>query len=320
LSEIPGIFYKEKNQIKNGQPLRVIKNIDKILFPARHLVEKYDYGKINGSFFFKHRFTTMLTSRGCPSRCRFCARYGNIIEGWGSRMRSTENILAEFKEISKRYNSVMIVDDNFLISKNRAHNIMDEIIKQVLDFEIYIQGARVDTAEKELYKKMKKAGVRLIEFGIESGNQDVLEFYNKKTTVDDIKKAVNLSSKTGFITFGTFIFGAPFETQKHIENTIDFACSLPLDIAVFYPLHYTMGSDLWNEAVKNKKIRQEEYIVTSDKKRGLGNFSADELENFTRYATKRFYQRPKFYFQQFYKTIIRKDMRLLRTGLKFIKN
>ena len=96
---------------------------------------------------------------------------------------------------------------------------------------------------------MKLAGVTHIQFGLESGNQDVLDFYHKQTTVETIKKAVHMSHETGFFTIGSFIFGAPFETTQHFNRTLLFAKSLPLDSVSFLPLRYMIGSELWNQAV-----------------------------------------------------------------------
>ena len=95
LSDINGIYYREKGRIKKGKPLKIIKNLDSINFPARHLVEKYDYGKINNFHMFKPKLTAMITSRGCPYKCNFCTRYNNIIKDWSFRQRSAENVVKE---------------------------------------------------------------------------------------------------------------------------------------------------------------------------------------------------------------------------------
>jgi len=72
---------------------------------------------------------------------------------------------------------------------------------------------------------MRDAGTEAINFGIESGSQEVLDYYNKRLTVSQIKKAVNLSKEMGFIVTATFIIGAPIETNNHINQTIKLATS-----------------------------------------------------------------------------------------------
>jgi anaerobic magnesium-protoporphyrin IX monomethyl ester cyclase len=318
LANIHGIFYKEKNSIQSGKQLKVIQNLDEIPFPARHLVDKYDYNTLSFGYSFKKKVTNFISSKGCPFHCRFCSRYGNIINNWSFRMRSPENVVKEIKEISEIYKSIVIVDDNFLADKKRAHKIFDMILESDLDIDLLIQGARVDTAERDLYLKMKKAGVKYIFYGLESGNQDVLDFYNKKITIQQIRRTVKLAREMKFFIGASFIIGAPMETDKHIENTIKFARSLPLDRVNFVPLIYRMGSSLWVEAVKNKKIKPDKYEVLADKSHNLSNFTEDELIDYTAKAFTSFYFRPNYMFEQLFKTLLRKDFSLLRNGLKYI--
>jgi radical SAM superfamily enzyme YgiQ (UPF0313 family) len=230
-------------------------------------------------------------------------------------VRSIENVINEFIEINQKYKSVLIVDDNFLVDKKRAHKIFDGIIENGIDLELSIDGARVDSADRDLYIKMKKAGVRLLHFGLESGNQDVLDFYRKEITIPQIRKAINLCNEMKFFSIGSFILGAPFETKRHIENTIKFACSLPLDIAVFFPLGYQRGSDLYNEAVKNGKMKKDERGTLADSRKGLGNFTTEELIKYCEKATKRFYYRPSYISRQILRWIREKDRNFLKIGL-----
>ncbi len=314
-SELPGVQYRDEGKIKVGKPVKIIMDLDSISFPARHLINKYEYGTLDNTDFYKQKFTAMITSRGCPFKCRFCTRKNLSLKKF--RARSADNVINELKEINKKHGSVMIVDDNFLLDKKRVHKILDGIIKNNLDMEIYIEGARVDSADRGLYKKMKQAGVKHIYFGIESGNQDVLDLYRKEITLPQIRKAVNLSREMNFFTIGNFILGAPNETKKHLEQTIKFACSLPLDIAIFNPLIYLQGSDLWLEAVKNGKLKNDENSI-ADSRKGLSNFTKEELEKYCKKATKRFYLRPSYIIRQIIQSIINKDFRILRAGINYV--
>ena len=318
LADIHGIYYRDNGLIKSGKPLQVIDDLDALPFPARHLVDKYDYAKLPWDKKSKKKVTSMITSRGCPFQCRFCARYSNSIKNWGCRKRSAENVVREILEIDKKYGNVWIVDDNFLADTKRAHKILDMLLEIGTDINFLIEGVRVDSADRKLYEKMKKAGVKLMGFGIESGNQDVLDFYKKNVTLQQIRKALGLANEMDFFTYGTFIFGAPMETKTHIENTIKFANSLPLDFANFGELSYSTGSDLWAEAVKNKIISKDETYLIADSRRGLGNFTPDELTQYAKKAIKSFYIRPKYIFRQTHKAILRKDFSLLTNGIRFV--
>lgn len=318
LSEIPGIIYKEKDKIKYGKNPEILKDLDNLPFPARCLVEKYDYGNFPWGYQPKKKFTTILTSRGCPFHCRFCSKYNNINKNYVYRERSAKNVFEEIRHINEKYSSVKIVDDNFLVNKKRAHEIFDLIIKNDISLDILILGARVDSADKELYSKMKKANVKFLSFGVESGSQQVLDFYNKKITKEQISNAVKLSRKMNFITVGSFIFGAPIETKEHIEETIKFVRSLPFDSVIFRPLKYEVGSELWKEALKKNKVSKDEYTVPADSKRDLGNFTYEELLDYSKKATSSFYLRPKYLFDQIFRALSTGDISRLKNIIQVI--
>jgi radical SAM superfamily enzyme YgiQ (UPF0313 family) len=227
-------------------------------------------------------------------------------------------VVKEIQEIDGKYGSVMISDDCFLADKKRSNKILDSLIEAGTNIDLILEGVRVDSADIEIYKKMKKANVKLVGYGIESGNQDILDFYNKKVTLDQIRAAVNLGHKMGFITMATFMFGAPMETKKHIKNTIKFACSLPLDVAIFSPLYYQIGSQLWKEEIENKKDIKNVYSIISDSREGLGNLTSDELNMYTQEASRQFYFRPSYIFGQIYRAFVRRDFSMLKNGYKVI--
>ena len=131
-----------------------------------------------------------------------------------------------------------------------------------------------------------------------------------------IKKAVKLAREMNFVTQGDLIFGAPIETKKHIENTIKFVSSLPLDLVLYQPLDYEIGSELWVEAVKDKKISKDEYQVTADSARGLGNFSTEELKKYVKKAYRNFYYNPKYIRRQISEAFSQKDLSHIKTVLR----
>jgi radical SAM superfamily enzyme YgiQ (UPF0313 family) len=314
LSKIPGIYYLEENKIKKGPPLELIHDVDAIPFPTRELVRKYNYGREYNPKIKKGEFTSIITSRGCPFSCKFCSR--NSVSMKTFRSRSAKNILEEIKDIHKEgYKYIAFADDNFLSNKKQAHELFDGIIREQLDMKFIIFGIRVDAAEEDLFKKMKKAGVTHVYFGLESGNQDILDFYIKKTTTDKITYAVNLSHKIGFFNIGSFILGAPNETKEHFERTIKFAKTLPLDSASFLPLKYVVGSELWEEAVKQGKIREDEYLVYADSKKGLSQFTHEEIVKYCIKARRDYYLRPKFMTGLFIKSLKNDDLGFLQSYL-----
>lgn len=316
-SEIPGIFYRTNHGIKQGAASQIIKELDIIPFPARHLVKHSTYGREYNPHLKAGEFTSIITSRGCPYTCRFCSRGSISMQRY--RTRSTENIITELKEIQQQgYRHVVFSDDCFPANKKQASALFDAIINEDLSLKFSVTATRVDLADKELYKKMRQAGVTHIQFGLESGNQDVLDFYHKNTTVETIRKAVQLSNDTGFFTIGSFIFGAPFETTEHFHNTLLFAKSLPLDSVSFLPLRYMVGSDLWNQATSEGKINTNEYLVTADKDRGLGNYTKEDLLAYCMRAQRSFYGRPSFFINLLKKSLHNDDLSYVQSYLAIL--
>lgn len=316
LSDIPGIWYQTTGEIKKGPAPNLIVDIDSIPFPARHLVKDIRYGSEYNHSLNKGEFTSIVTSRGCPYHCRFCSRGSINMQQY--RMRSTENILKELKEIQAQgYKHVAFADDCFPVNRKQAFDLFEAIINEQLHLRFSITATRVDFADKELYSKMKQAGVTHIQFGLESGNQEVLDFYQKHTTIETIQKAVYLSHKTGFFTIGSFILGAPFETKDHFKKTIAFAQSLPLDSVSFLPLRYMVGSELWSQAVQEGKIKKDEYVVLADKNRRLGLFSKAQLQRFCMNAQYSFYMRPTFFINLLRKSLQNDDMSFVQSYISF---
>jgi anaerobic magnesium-protoporphyrin IX monomethyl ester cyclase len=313
-SEIPGAYYKKKDIIMHGPPPKLTEELDNIPFPARHLVKHYTYGREYNPKLKAGEFTSIITSRGCPYNCRFCSRGSISMQRY--RTRSLENILSELREIKEQgYRHVVFSDDCFPANKKLASHLFDVIIKEDLSLKFSVTATRVDLADQHLYKKMRKAGVTHMQFGLESGNQEVLDFYHKNTTLQNIRNAVQLSNDTGFFTIGSFIFGAPFETTDHFNKTVQFAKSLPLDSVSFLPLRYMIGSELWTEAVNQKKIQEYEYLVSADKNRGLGNYTKDELFKLCIQAQHSFYFRPTFFINLLKKSLHNDDLSYVQSYL-----
>jgi anaerobic magnesium-protoporphyrin IX monomethyl ester cyclase len=311
LSEIPGVYFRTNQTIHKGKPFQPLTDLDMIPFPARHLVKKYTYGWAYNPAIKKGEFASIMTSRGCPYHCNFCSRVAVSLNQF--RIRSLENILEEFREIYQQgHKYTAIMDDAFLSNRTQAHAIFDAIIKENLDMTYYVTASRVDAADPELYKKMKRAGVVSIHYGLESGSQNVLDFYNKKTTVENNRDAVRFAHEAGLFTSGTFIIGAPFETKQQFDATVRFAESIPLDSVAFLPLKYMVGSELWKKALDEKKISSHEYFVCVDSQKNLGAFTEHDLMKYCRKAQWVFYSRPRYLYNLLKFSLQQNDFSLLK--------
>jgi radical SAM superfamily enzyme YgiQ (UPF0313 family) len=176
LSGVPGIFYRKHGQLIKNTGIHTVGNLDSVDPPSFDLIAGKRYGYIYGVQ-LKQMFP-IITTRGCPFICTFCT-FQNV----KYRERSIENVIQELKiRAAAEAKYIVFCDDNFLLNKKRVNAILDGIILNKFQFKIIIQG-RVDLINYDLCQKMKQANVIVLIFGIESINQDILNFYKKKTTI-----------------------------------------------------------------------------------------------------------------------------------------
>ena len=317
LSTIPNIYYMNGEKISHTKTKIINNGLNDLKYPARHLVNKYEYGYIQGKRIAKGKLTSIITSRGCTYKCNFCNVHAHIPD---YLYRSSENIIKEIDEIvNSGYKTIAFTDDNFLFRKKTVEEIMDYIIKNNLDISLWVWGARADSADKKLFEKMRDAGVELINFGIESGSQKVLDYYNKRLTIPQIENAINLSKEMNFFVTSTFIIGAPIETKDDINKTIKLATQLPLDSATFFLFQYTYKSKIWEDSVKEGKIRPDDFRVIPDIGRGLGNFTSEELRRFTVKANFNFFINPSRWIRTFNDALKNDDFRMFNQGIQMFK-
>ncbi len=310
LSHIPGIIYKNNGKLVINQGVMKVNDLDSSLFPARELTNRQKYGFVGNA---KYEVATIMSSRGCPFSCYYCSFKLNTKD---YRKRSVDNVIAKIKVLVKQgYEFIFFGDDNFLVNKRRVHKLMDAIIREKIKANFFIQG-RVDSADYSLYKKLSKAGVILIAFGIESANQDVLKYYNKRTTVKKSIEAISLANKVGIITLGFFIIGAPIETKQHFNKNKKFFDQVPLDILSCSILTYYKDSKMWDDANKAGLIKDEEYAIMSNI--GLCNYSTEELHGIRTDLVKHFYINPRRLLRLSYKIVRNTQTRKLFKPFQFV--
>ena len=222
-----------------------VPDLSMLSLPARHLL---DYERYRSTEPGKGLIKTdsMETSRGCPSRCTFCYHMHAKV-----RFRDPIKVVDEIEKSHRETGAVLFnfFDDTFTLKKDRAIAICDEIIKRDLNLTFYCF-TRADTLSKELLEKMKQAGFIRMTMGIESGNQEMLNRYNKGTKLDQYERAYRWMTELGLETRGSFILGGPFETHQTIQDSIKFAKRLPLYRAGVNILTPYPGTKLYDTAMK----------------------------------------------------------------------
>lgn len=261
LREVRGITFRNSGTIVSTPDRPLIENLDSIPFPDRGLLETEYHSIVGGAKIAIKKFTSVVSSRGCIYQCKFCSCQIFCRGRW--RPRSIKNILEELHLIaSEGYEQFIFIDDCFTLNPKRAMELSRRMRKEGLDFQWIAEG-RVDSCSYEMFREMARAGCKIMYFGIESANQRILDYYNKRITPQQSVQAVETARKAGVdLITGTFIVGAPDETREEIQNTLAFAKRLPIDLPQFNILGIHPGMDIWEEMKSRGFVDEEEHWET----------------------------------------------------------
>ncbi|MCZ2808080.1 MAG: radical SAM protein [Candidatus Bathyarchaeota archaeon] len=257
LDKVEGITFRKNGRIVSNPDRPLNKDIDALPFPDRNLAGVQYVSTIFGAKINTRKFTTMLSSRGCPFNCSFCGIRKFTRRAW--RPRSVENVMAELEYLqSEGYEQFLFADDNFTLNAKRVSKLCRSIKKEGMDIEWFCD-SRVDHISYDMFRDMVNAGCRCLFFGIESANQRILDYYRKGITPEQSEKAVRKARKAGIdIIVGSFIVGAPDETQREIINTLQFANKLDIDVPDVNILGAQTGTDIWNDLVAKGLLNENE--------------------------------------------------------------
>ena len=261
LKNVLGISFRDGSNVASTGDRPLIQDLDSLPFPDRSLIDETYHSVIAGANVAPRKFTSLVSSRGCVYRCRFCCCTQFARNRW--RPRSVKNTLEELCFLaSEGYEQFVFVDDSFTANPKNVIRLCRELRKEKLDVEWICEG-RVDNASYQMFWETAKAGCRILYFGIESANQRILDYYNKRITPEQSKTAVRTARRAGAdVIVGSFIVGAPDETREEIRNTIKFASRIPIDLPQFNILGVFPGTDIWNELQAKGFLKGGDYWET----------------------------------------------------------
>jgi len=250
IEDVKGLSYYTNGGILRTPPAPFITDLDSLPFPARELLPLRRYKeKIDG-----RPMTTMITSRGCPFNCNFCS--SSQFSGVRWRPRSVDGIMEEIDLIYRKYDyrAINFIDDNFTLNPKRAIEISERIIAGGYDLH-WEAMSHVETVVKhpEMVEAMARAGLHWMFLGFESGSQEILNEYGKKSSLEDARRAVDILHKNGVKIIGAFILGALGDSDRTMLETIKLAKSLNPSRAQFSLLTPYPGTKLF-ERVKEKLL------------------------------------------------------------------
>ena len=289
IKEVKGISYRDSEKIIVTPPEQLIKDVDSIPLPAIDLLpmEKYKAGT--------KRFGTLMTSRGCPYNCIFCSSSLQFGKVW--RGHSTDRVLTELRRLVFDYgiHEIEFLDDTFTLNMKRAIEIARNIKAENLDIK-WSGSARVNLFNEEIAKAMKDSGAHTIYFGIESGNQNTLDFIGKGIKLQQAVDSVRKGNEAGLHTLGSFIIGFPDDTVYEVKNTIKFSKKVKVKIAQFTIATPYPGTRLWQLAKSQNLIKTTNWrkYTTLNPVMSLKNFSDKQILGWLGKAYAYFYLRPTY--------------------------
>lgn len=294
-SNVKGLLYKNGKDFYFTGERDLIKNLDDIPFPSRHLLANFSRYKPPDAEYLP--VASIMTTRGCIGKCTYCCTK-NIFQN-RYRMRSIGNVVEEIDEIIKRFKAreIHIADDALNVNKKRTLELCEAIRRKRfnVNFE-FLNGLRADMIDQELLDAFKSIGIKNLSFGAESGDRDILRGVKKDIMPEVVERAVCLAKKNGFKTWVFFIFGLPCETHVTIKNTIGFAKRLDPDFAKFLIFKPFPGSEIHYELKKKSLIDSFDYSrygVYTPPVHHLEGLSQKDLTDWQKKAFRQFYFRPK---------------------------
>lgn len=317
IDKVKGLAYNIKGKLFFTASRGFISNLDTLPFPARHLVPMHLYRPQPND---QKRLPklSIISSRGCPYSCIFCDKnvFKNVYRSF-----SPEYIVNEVSHLVREFKArdIAFVDSTFTPNKNRVYEIIKEMKKSNLNVT-WTCSVRADVLDRELLKEMKDAGCWRVRLGIESGNDEVLKFIKKGITKHQVRRVANWAYELDLEPKAFFMIGHLIDTKKTIEETIDFACNLPLkDITV------QINTTLRNTS-QYQLIEKYGRIITRDFSKYsfwqpvfLPRALKDgELDYYYRKFYLKFYLRPKIWYRHVVKIRSSSDIIKYLRGIKIV--
>lgn len=302
LQKIRGLIFRKGKSIVVNKPRPWIKNVDSLPFPAWDLFPMHRYDQ-----------HVLLTSRGCPYNCSFCA----VPVLWGRhwRPRSVNNVIDEIEWVVSAFGKkpLYISDDNFTLDTQRVESFC-EMVRQ-LDIEWFCQGVRADRVTEIMLRKMKEAGCFGIALGVESANPRVLKNIDKGESVEDIVNAVNMIKRVGINVHGLFMIGNIGDTYDTVRESIDFAIGQNFTTFDFYLALPYPKTRLWEYIEKNGWWINRDYTrfdhFSNRPVFETSEFSARERMKVYRLALRASRKAKKKYYLNTLKHVLRGDLKLI---------
>ncbi len=307
--EIDGISFRDEEGRCRGNKMRpLMRDLDSLPFPARHLLK----GRVYRNPKLKVTpYTTAVTSRNCPFHCIYCVpsslTFAREIENRRTHgrkpvigFRSVKSVDAELAEISRLgYKAVGFMDDNFIWNEERTLAICDSLRRHGLKWGCQ---ARVDAITEPIAKALGESDCMYVDLGVESFNDEILQFVKKGITAAQIDVAVDLLKRYKVpVKLNILIGTSPLETKETLKETLRRAKALNVSQVMFNIVAPFPGTEFYDIAKENGWIENGEYVPTDVQRDSILNYphlSSREMEKILFRSNLSYFLSPRFVLHQ----------------------
>lgn len=330
-------------EVKQNIPNLVYRSEDKVVFNRQQFIDVKRYGRPawellrpdryppiqHGTFHKSTKVVPIITSRGCPYPCTYCA--GHILTGKKIRRRPINDIVDEIEFLQNQYGfqEFIVEDENFTYYPEHVIGVSRELKKRNLHaYFSFPNGIRIDRINEEIVRELKEMGTYMVTAGLESGSEKTLKAMKKYLDLEQTKNNLRLLKRHKIIVNGAFILGFSGETMEDIEKTVRFAIDSGIDTAYIGNYLPLPGSEDFSRLISEGEIKLDEidwslYTAYYGKipYHPVG-MTSEELLRAIRRATLRFYLRPApawSLLKRMSRPVFIRNM-LSRVGTLFFKN
>jgi radical SAM superfamily enzyme YgiQ (UPF0313 family) len=292
VEDVKGIVYRQNGNVINNTEREFINVLDVLPFADREVL-------LNKKTYNSEDMGLMMTSRGCPYTCSYCA---TSIWKRKIRYRSIDNVIEEIKLVRGRYGTQQFTfkDDSFTVNRKRIMEFCDRLINENIDIN-WDCNTRVNLIDEEMLSRMKRAGCNSIKIGIETGSERILGLINKGTTLSQARIAAKLLRKAGIHWTAYFMIGLPSETKKEIYETLNFLNELKPDFASLSIYEPFPGTELFEFGIEKGLVQRErtmkdfytispKYYYVKDTSRRIDTMDTAEFEKLEAEMKRKFHK------------------------------
>jgi radical SAM superfamily enzyme YgiQ (UPF0313 family) len=291
LGGIQGLVHRDGDKTVKEPRRPNVEKLDELPFPHRRTLDMSRYHDNPGDI--PSPSLQLIGSRGCPYKCHFCVWPQVVYSDNRYRTRSAKNIADEiehaFRVDAYPYKSYYFDDDTFNIGDKRMLELADELILRGLEHIPWGAMCRADTIKKGTLEKLRRAGLAAVKYGVESGNQKLVDDSGKRLNLQELRDMMQFTHSLGIRTHLTFSFGLVGETRETMKETLDLALELNPYTVQFSISTPFPGTRFYEYAKKKQLLLVDDFSAYDGMSRSVvktENLEAAELEDYLQHAYK----------------------------------